>query len=85
MWFRFRKRTVADQYLRYRFKCQGNFICLSDIKESSSLDILRETQISQFYRYTKKTQISLNSKKYRYVGDIQNKEGRAMRDPAFVI
>jgi hypothetical protein len=31
--------------------------------------ILRETQISQFYRYAKKTQISLDPKKYRYVGD----------------
>jgi hypothetical protein len=33
-------------------------------------DILRETQISQKYRYAKKTQISLDLKKYRYVGDI---------------
>jgi hypothetical protein len=33
-------------------------------------DILRETQISRFYRYAKKTQISLNPKKCRYVGDI---------------
>ena len=33
-------------------------------------DTLRETQISQFYRYAKKTQISLDPKKYRYVGVI---------------
>jgi hypothetical protein len=31
---------------------------------------LRETQIWQFCRYAKKTQISLDPKKYRYVGDI---------------
>ena len=30
---------------------------------------MRETQISQFFRYAKKTQIYLGPKKYRYVGD----------------
>ena len=35
----------------------------------SSGDISRETQISQFYRYAKKTQLSLDPKKCRYVGD----------------
>ena len=44
--------------------CCGSFVCFK-IK-----DILRETQISRFYRYAKKTQISLDPKKYRYVGDI---------------
>jgi hypothetical protein len=33
---------------------------------------LRETQISQKCRYAKKTQISLELKKYRYVGVITN-------------
>ena len=35
-------------------------------------DILRETQISQKYRYAKKTQISLDLKKYRYVVEIKD-------------
>jgi len=35
---------------------------------------LRETQISQKYRYPKKTQLSLDPKKYRYVGEITSFE-----------
>jgi hypothetical protein len=54
-------------------------------KYQPSTDILREIQLSQFYRYAKKTQISLDPKKYRYVGDIciwryGKKQGRD--DPA---
>jgi hypothetical protein len=41
-------------------------------QENSSNDILRVLQVHQNYRYAKKTQISLDLKKYRYVGDICN-------------
>jgi hypothetical protein len=41
-------------------KCQLN----------SSTDTLRVSKIYQNCRYPKKTQISLDPKKYRYVGDI---------------
>jgi hypothetical protein len=34
---------------------------------------LRVLQLLQFYRYAKKTQISLNPKKYRYDGEICNR------------
>ncbi len=37
-----------------------------------STDILRVSEICQNYRYAKKTQISLDPKKYRYVGEIKD-------------
>jgi hypothetical protein len=47
-------------------------ISLQKTKYQPNACILRETQISQFYRYAKKIQISLDPKKYRYVGVICN-------------
>ena len=32
--------------------------------------VMRETQISQFFRYAKISQLSLGLKKYRFVGEI---------------
>jgi hypothetical protein len=47
---------------------------MAKTKYHRTCDILRETQVSQKYRYAKKTQISLDLKKYRYVGVICNYE-----------
>ncbi len=51
--------------------CQAIFYRYHTKKQyQPSTDILRISVKYQKYRYAKKTQISLDLKKYRYVGDI---------------
>jgi hypothetical protein len=47
-----------------------------ECQENSSKDTLRISQIHRYCRYAKKTQISLDPKKYRYVGEICNAQAQ---------
>jgi hypothetical protein len=63
--------TDANLYLKTDSNVNKIFLPDRYFNMTSDADLLRETQISQFYRYAKKTQLSLDLKKYRYVEEIK--------------
>jgi hypothetical protein len=66
---RFRSGGIFSPEIIYKYQYPNRGVFSIKNEDSETGDILRETQISQKYRYAKKTQLSLDFIKYRYVGD----------------
>ncbi len=71
----YRKYGLVSNQRACNILWMGLEVNISDIPGKKQIsvdsDILRIHVICQNYRYAQKTQISLDPKKYRYVGDAQ--------------